>query len=229
MPDVSLSRREAKDLTRRRLLASALRILDTEGEAGLSTGNVCRQAGVAQSTFYVHFRNMQELLRALGEEAGRRVGPVVREARRRSSEEPHSAERLREAFRVPLEAMCGHPEFFRLTVRARHDRASPLGDSARRRADAAREGFFEDLVAAGLPAGTPAQKRRLEMVADGVTALTEAMAMGHLEGRYPDLGGGRARRLLRRHPRPTPRRPPLGVRRVVLNLQLPQRGHPARR
>jgi AcrR family transcriptional regulator len=187
MPDVSLSRREAKDLTRRRLLAAALRILDTEGEAGLSTGSVCRHAGIAQSTFYVHFRNMQELLRALGEEAGRRVGPVVREARRRSSKEPHSAERLREAFRVPLEAMCGHPEFFRLGVRARYDPASPLGEAARLRAAAFRAQFAEDLVEAGLPAGTPAQRRRLEMVADGVTALVEGMAMGHLEGRYPDL------------------------------------------
>jgi AcrR family transcriptional regulator len=187
MPDVSLSRSEAKDLTRRRLLASALRILDAEGEAGLSTAAVCRNAGVAQSTFYVHFRNMEELLRALGEEAGRRVGPVVRQARRRSSREPRSADRLREAFRVPLEAMCGHPEFFRLSVRSRYDRASPMGESARLRAAAVRAQLVEDFVEAGLPAATDAQRFRLEMVADGVTALTEAMAMGHLEGRYPDL------------------------------------------
>ncbi|MFB4319083.1 TetR/AcrR family transcriptional regulator [Actinomadura sp. 21ATH] len=187
MPDVTMSRREAKDLTRRRLLASALRILDTEGEAGLSTGNVCRNAGIAQSTFYVHFRNMQDLLQALGEEAGRRTGPVVREARRRSSAAPHSAERLREAFRVPLEMMCGHPEFFRLSVRARYDRASPLGDAARRRAAATRAQLVEDLVAAGLPGGTDTERARLEMVADGVYGLTETMATGHLEGRYPDL------------------------------------------
>jgi AcrR family transcriptional regulator len=187
MPDVTMSRREAKDLTRRRLLASALRILDSEGEAGLSTGNVCRNAGIAQSTFYVHFRNMQDLLEDLGEESARRTAPVVREARRRSSAAPHSAERLREAFRVPLEMMCGHPEFFRLSVRARFDRASPLGDAARRRAVATRAHMVEDLIAAGLTGGTPAQNARLEMVADGVAALTEAMAVGHLEGRYPDL------------------------------------------
>ncbi|MEV5826249.1 TetR/AcrR family transcriptional regulator [Spirillospora sp. NPDC052242] len=187
MPDVTLSRREAKDLTRRRLLAAALRILDTEGEGGLSTGNVCRSAGIAQSTFYVHFRNMQDLLEALGEEASRHVGPVIREARRRSSAAPHSADRLRDAFRVPLEKMCGHPEFFRLNVRARFDRATPLGEAARRRAAVTRAQLVEDLVAAGLPSGTPEEALRLEMVADGVTALTEAMAIGHLEGRYPDL------------------------------------------
>lgn len=187
MPDVTLSRREAKDLTRRRLLASALRILDTEGEAGLSTGNVCRSAGIAQSTFYVHFRNMQELLEALGEEAARHVGPVIREARQRSSDAPRSADRLRDAFRVPLEKMCAHPEFFRLNVRARLDRATPLGEAARRRAAATRAQLVEDLVAAGLPADTPEQALRVEMVADGVTALTETMAIGHLEGRYPDI------------------------------------------
>jgi hypothetical protein len=47
--------------------------------------------------------------------------------------------------------------------------------------------MVEDFIEAGLPAATPAQRLRLEMVADGVTALTETMAMGHLEGRYPDL------------------------------------------
>ncbi|MEU8800070.1 TetR/AcrR family transcriptional regulator [Spirillospora sp. NPDC048819] len=187
MPDVTLSRREAKDLTRRRLLGSALRILDTEGEAGLSTGNVCRSAGIAQSTFYVHFRNMQDLLEALGEEAARQVGPVIREARQRSSDEPRSAERLRAAFRVPLEKMCAHPEFFRLSVRARFDRATPLGEAARRRAAATRAHLVEDLVAAGLPADTPERALRLEMVADGVTSMTEAMAIGHLDGRYPDI------------------------------------------
>ncbi|TDC88451.1 TetR/AcrR family transcriptional regulator [Actinomadura sp. 7K507] len=187
MPDVTLSRREAKDLTRRRLLGSALRILDTEGEAGLSTGNVCRSAGIAQSTFYVHFRNMQDLLEALGEEAARQAGPVIREARQRSSDAPRSAERLREAFRVPLEKMCAHPEFFRLNVRARFDRATPLGEAARRRAADTRAGLVEDLVAAGIPADTPERALRLEMVADGVTSLTEAMAIGHLDGRYPDI------------------------------------------
>ncbi|TDC55602.1 TetR/AcrR family transcriptional regulator [Actinomadura sp. KC345] len=187
MPDVTLSRREAKDLTRRRLLGSALRILDTEGEVGLSTGNVCRSAGIAQSTFYVHFRNMQDLLEALGEEAARQAGPVIREARQRSSDAPRSAERLRDAFRVPLEKMCAHPEFFRLNVRARFDRATPLGEAARRRAAATRAGLVEDLVAAGIPADTPERALRLEMVADGVTALTEAMAIGHLDGRYPDI------------------------------------------
>ena len=187
MPEVRLSRREAKDLTRRRLLGAALRILDAEGEAGLSTGNVCRSAGIAQSTFYVHFRNMQELLEALGEEAARQAGPVIREARRRSTHAPRSAVRLREAFRVPLEKMCAHPVFFRLNVRARFDRATPRGEAARRRSAATRAQLAEDLVAAGLPADTPERALRVEMVADGVASLTEAMAIGHLEGRYPDL------------------------------------------
>ena len=62
-----------------------------------------------------------------------------------------------------------------------------MGESARLRAAAFRAQFAEDLVEAGLPAVTPAQRRRLEMVADGVSALTEAMALGHLEGRYTDL------------------------------------------
>lgn len=45
-------------------------------------GRVAREAGVAQATFYVHFRNPGDLLRTLGEEAGRQLDSALREARR---------------------------------------------------------------------------------------------------------------------------------------------------
>src|SRR5690606_7427064 len=68
-----LTRSEAKDLTRRRLLRAALEILDKEGEAGLTTVAVAKAAGIAQSSFYVHFKDMQDLLRALADEGGERL------------------------------------------------------------------------------------------------------------------------------------------------------------
>jgi AcrR family transcriptional regulator len=44
------------------------------GYGGLSTGAVARAAGVAQPTFYVHFRDMDDLLRTIGTEQIGRCG-----------------------------------------------------------------------------------------------------------------------------------------------------------
>ncbi|MFD0467026.1 TetR family transcriptional regulator [Nonomuraea thailandensis] len=121
MTGTPLTRSEAKDLTRRRLIRAALSILDEEGEAGLSTVKVAKAAGIAQSSFYVHFKDMQELLRVLAEEGGERLRGSMREARRRAREHPGDLDLHRETFRIPLESICRHPELLRIQIRARHD------------------------------------------------------------------------------------------------------------
>jgi len=46
---------------------------------------------------------------------------------------------------------------------------------------------LQDLVDRGYPAATPLERRRLEMIADINIASVEALTLGHLSGRYPDL------------------------------------------
>ncbi|WP_440102751.1 TetR family transcriptional regulator [Streptosporangium sp. H16] len=187
MTSTPLTRSEAKDLTRRRLMRAAFAILDEEGEAGLTTVKVARAAGIAQSSFYVHFKDRQELLRALGDRVGERLRGAMREARRRAREAPSDRERHRETFRIPLEAICRHPALFRLGLRARHDPSSPFHEFAVESAAAYRAHLVADLASFGFPAGRESDRRRLEMVADGIGALSDAMAIGHIDGRYPDL------------------------------------------
>ncbi|MCG5212786.1 TetR/AcrR family transcriptional regulator [Streptosporangium sp. KLBMP 9127] len=187
MTTAPLSRNEAKELTRRRLLRAALRILDEEGEAGLTTVKVSRAAGIAQSSFYVHFRDKQDLLKSLWHEGGGRLLRATHQARSLSIEAPTDRERFRDAFRIPLESMCRHPELFRISRRVRHDPGSPLAEFAREAEKISRDLLVEDLIASGFTAGTEQERRRVEMIADCLGALTERMAIGHLEGRYPDL------------------------------------------
>ncbi|MGW0478037.1 TetR family transcriptional regulator [Nonomuraea sp. NPDC003214] len=186
MTHTPLTRSEAKDLTRRRLIRAALAILDKEGEAGLTTLKVAKAAGIAQSTFYVHFKDKQDLLRSLGDEGGERLRRSMREVRRQARE-THDAERHREAFRIPIEAICRHPELLRILQRARHDPASPLREFAIETAAAYRDHHAADLAALGYTADDERDRRRLEMIAEGVNAATNALALGHLEGRYPDV------------------------------------------
>src|SRR5260370_16040677 len=64
----SLTRREAKERTRRRLLDAARTLILAGGEARISASSVAREAGVAAATFYEHFSKSDDLLRALAEQ-----------------------------------------------------------------------------------------------------------------------------------------------------------------
>lgn len=187
MADRTLTRSESKALTRQRLLDAALRILDEDGEGALTTTNVTRLAGVAQSTFYVHFENTDDLLVGLVDELAGERRRLTRVARRVSRADPGDVERLRETYRIPLKDLLAHPRIFRIVLRSRHDPSSPLGEWSRDLYASSRDALVEDLVAAGMPNEGPKDRRRAEMVADGIIALTESLALGHLEGRYPDV------------------------------------------
>jgi AcrR family transcriptional regulator len=181
------SRKEAKAVTRRRLLDAALSILDEEGEVALTTTRVTTMAGIAQSSFYVHFADVDDLLRNLIEELIAERRRQTREARLALRSGPLDAERLRDTFRVPMSHSIAHPAVFRLLVRSRLDRTSPLGTWSRTVREESRRALVDDLVASGFPSATAADRRQVEMVADGITALTESLTLGHLDGRFPDL------------------------------------------
>jgi AcrR family transcriptional regulator len=184
---MATSRKEAKASTRQRLLDAALRVLDEEGDTGLTTTRITTIAGIAQSSFYVHFADIDDLLRTLIDELLAERRRDTRDARRALRDGPFDAERLRATFRIPMAHSIAHPAVFRLLVRSRLDRTSPLGDWSRGVREEARAALVDDLVASGFPHRTKADRRRAEMVADGIAALTETLTLGHLDGRFPDL------------------------------------------
>jgi TetR/AcrR family transcriptional regulator, fatty acid biosynthesis regulator len=178
-----ISRSQAKQVTRDRLLSEALNILDQDGQGSLSASAVARAAGVAQSTFYVHFQDLDDLLRELADSLMVRRRRAVREARRAARESPASADRVREAFRVPLELTLDHPRMARLTARASYDR-SALGAALREINREDRDALVDDLILHGYRAGTPSEHRSVEVIADAFTGITIAVGSGILEGRY---------------------------------------------
>lgn len=182
-----MTRAETKALTRSRLLDAALHILDEEGESGLTTTAVTRRAGIAQSSFYVHFTDMDDLVHELIDTLVIERRRVTRQARQASLAAPGDQERFRDTFRVPIDQFVAKPALFRLLMRAQHDRSSPIGDWSRAVLADTRNALVEDLHAVGMPKRTASQRRKAEMVADGIMALTHSMIIGHLDGRYPDV------------------------------------------
>jgi len=182
-----ITRREAKAVTRARLLEAALLVLDDVGEGGLTTTSVTRAAGMAQSSFYVHFTDMDDLLHNLVDELSAERRRRTRAARSRSRHDPEHQDRLRDTFRVPVHAFASDPRLLHLMVRSRSDRSTPLGKWSRRLHEESRAGMVEDLYAVGMPNDTERARRTAEMVAEGINTLTECLTLGHLEGRYPDV------------------------------------------
>lgn len=181
------SRKEAKRLTRERLLAAASAMLLSEGEEAITAIAVARAAGVANATFYEHFANRDDLLRTLADGLFANLRQELRGPRRDALEAPTSEERLRRQFRVPLEVLVANPRLYRLALRARHQPASALGESSLRLTGSTRRDLVQELLDRGYPASTAAERRRLEMIADVNIAAVEALALGHLGGRYPDI------------------------------------------
>jgi AcrR family transcriptional regulator len=178
---------ESKEQSRQRLLDAALHVLETDGEAGLTTMRVANAADLAQSTFYVHFANMEGLLVALvsDELDGWRTATV--EAREESRSAPRDAERFRATFRTPINAMSTRPQLFRILQRTRLDPSTTIGRWSAAFHDELRQELVADLRATGFPACKARDRRRLEMIADAVQSMTSELVWGHLDGRYPDV------------------------------------------
>jgi AcrR family transcriptional regulator len=182
---LALTRREAKAVTRQRLLDAALEILDLEGESGLTTVAVTRRAGIAQSTFYVHFTDTSDLLHALVDDLTAERRRLTRDARR-VARATHDEPARRNTYRVPLNYLVAHPRLTRLLLSSRGD-SSPVGAWSRQIQEQSRAALIEDLAAAGMDIGTAKQQRQALMIADAIIGMTEALAMGYIEGRYDDL------------------------------------------
>jgi AcrR family transcriptional regulator len=110
-PKPKLRRNEKHIVTKRRLVAAAIKVVGKYGYAGASVARITAEAGVAQGTFYLHFENRQVLLDQLLPIVGQEVIQAVRERTANAlSEEQQEVERCRAFFDVLQEV----PEFFRI-------------------------------------------------------------------------------------------------------------------
>lgn len=80
------TRAEKKDSTRRTIISAALRLSAERGFSSLSLRSVAHEAGIAPTSFYRHFTDIDDLGLALVDDVGVSLRRLVREARRRVEE-----------------------------------------------------------------------------------------------------------------------------------------------
>jgi AcrR family transcriptional regulator len=125
----SATRVERKRRTRQALLDAALDLM-SEGRSFTSLGlrEITRRAGVVPTSFYRHFRDLEELGLSLVDEAGMTLRRLLRDARRGGVA---NADMIRRSVRVYTEYVREHPLEFRFIVSERGGGPPPIRNAIR--------------------------------------------------------------------------------------------------
>ncbi len=123
------TRAKQKQATRLGIMDAALKLSAERGFSSLSLRGVAKEAGIAPTSFYRHFADMDELGLALVDEVGMSLRQLVREARRRVDESGKGGvirtsiqtflsyvEKNKNLFRLLLGEGSGSPAHFRHAI-----------------------------------------------------------------------------------------------------------------
>ncbi|MDC0661990.1 HTH-type transcriptional repressor FabR [Marinobacter sp. SS21] len=118
------SRAEQKLKTRRALMDAALAQLSEErGFGSLSLREVAREAGIAPTSFYRHFSELDELGLALVDEGGVALRQLMRQARKRIARNGSAISTSVDTF---MEYLVNNANLFRLMLRERTGVSKPF-------------------------------------------------------------------------------------------------------
>lgn len=185
-PRRALSREESKLVTRHRLIAAGLELLTEGGYENLTTGRVARRAGVAQPTFYVHFRDRDELVAAIAADAIGKMRGALRDVRLRIARGGDLLSLTRETYRLPLATIAEqHGDLLRLFVSELYRPHTEFGRAARALILELVSDLVEDLRTIGLEGAVPAAT--LALLSETVIMLTIHFGVAYVEGRQRDL------------------------------------------
>lgn len=118
------TRAEQKLLTRRSLMDAALAQLSPDrGFGSLSLREVAREAGIAPTSFYRHFADLDELGLVLVDEGGVALRQLMRQARKRIARDGSAISTSIETF---MEYLGKNANLFRLMLRERTGGSKPF-------------------------------------------------------------------------------------------------------
>ena len=181
------TRKEVTEITRRRLIDGAIEILRREGVAAATTGRIAAAAGLKQPSFYVHFRDRDEIIGAAAAEIGQRMlDRLQHQITRFDPTKPRAS--LRRAYNAMFAAFLSEPELTSIFLRHRSDDGTILGRVFGRFVQGARAQLREAIL--GSPrrvAGATPQMAdaSVEVVVAALLGLLEGLVDGRVEGCEP--------------------------------------------
>ena len=178
--------RGTKEATRARLIEAAIEVIRKRGVEAISTVSVTEAAGFAQSSFYMHFKNVDDCLRAAAEKVAGEARAFIAGHRRRTHEAAADPAASLLHLHAVLRLFVEQRSFAELLVRQRHDR-SPLGRMFRKMQDGVRADLIADSWRFAESLGVRRKHYdRVAMQAEFIHANVMAAGEALLAGRYAD-------------------------------------------
>jgi len=176
-----MSRQINKERTRRRLLQAILKTIQRHGHGTLTTGRVAQLAGVAQPTFYVHFRSMDQALEQVAEWVAQELNPGL--SPEASAELDRPAEVLEQAVRKCTRSLVQDRKVAEVFLSNRRDQTSPLGRRWTVLTGGLRERMRQIVVQVRPDATSADAALHAELLVSMIFGLAEAQ----IDGRIDDL------------------------------------------
>lgn len=176
------TRAEQKLRTRRALMDAALGQLNANrGFTSLSLREVAREAGIAPTSFYRHFADLEELGLALVDEAGVALRQLMRQARKRIVRKGSAIETSVDTF---MEYLSANPNLFRLLLREKTGISNQFRTAIRAEIDHFVAELEEDLKRFANDRGEPLADPHL--VAEAMVTLVFNQGADALDGSAGD-------------------------------------------
>jgi AcrR family transcriptional regulator len=176
-----MSRQTNKERTRRRLLQAILKTIHRYGYGALTTGRVAQLAGVAQPTFYVHFRSMDQALEEVAEWVAEELNPSFDATA--AAELERAAEVLEQAVLKCTRSLIRDRKVAEVFLRSRRDETSALGKRWVLLTGALRERMRQIVVKVRPDIAVADAALHAELLVSIVFGLAEA----YLDGRVENL------------------------------------------
>jgi AcrR family transcriptional regulator len=167
------------------LVHAAIDQIRQAGPDSLTTTSLTAAAGIVQSAFYVHFRDIDECKRAAAEQVATEIRQFVADQRRATGQRaPGDFEALVAHFRSMLDLFQTERCLSELLIRCRHD-ASPLGEVMRELVEQLRADLLADLAQqfGALPVRPPSAQR-LAIYAELILGMVLAAGEALIDGRF---------------------------------------------
>lgn len=176
-----MSRQINKERTRQRLLQAVLKTIQRYGHGTLTTGRVAELAGVAQPTFYVHFRSMDQALEQVAEWVAQELSPALNP--QASEQLDRAAEVLEEAVRKCTRSLVRDRKLAEVFLSNRRDQTSALGRRWSVLTGNLRERMRQIIVQVSPDVSASEAALHAELLVSVVYGLAEA----YIDGRVDDL------------------------------------------
>ena len=121
---LTISRSQQKERTRRAIIDAAIgQLSESKSFASLSLREVAREAGIAPTSFYRHFKDMEELGLTLVDESGLTLRQVMRKGRQRLKK---NGSVITTSVKTFMEFTQANPNIFRILFHERSGTTSAL-------------------------------------------------------------------------------------------------------